>query len=803
MTTKIKITMGFAIVNLLLIGIAVLGYTALQNSSDAFIRYRSAARMNVNLSDMLNFLNQAMSDGYDGTLNKDPALLDKALESVKAFQEISGKAALESTQQERKANLAALNKEISGLNMIFPSIRDDLQAVNRLYREEVMPKAVFVLEQLRAMAKQAMQDGNTTGLYAVSEAVNNYALLLSSLGRFAEGRLEADAQATHERIERAAAAVDKLRSLYTDDAGRRAYADLEAAFTTIRTAVTEMDKHTREIRGALGEMKRLDLNITKASEDLNKAINNEMLSLGNQTLSDNAANQTMLLGMSAGGVVAGIIIAFIIILGLVRVLSELSQFAGKVSSGDFTYQVKNREKGEIGVMVAAMKKIPAVLNDILAEYQSLEKRVESGVLDAQGDPAKYHGNFATLVKGTNSILNRFLTVLENIPSPVLVLSKDLKAAYLNAVARELAGEEYKGKTCFELFAREDYGTSACALTQAVNSGQKASGETVAHPNGRNMDISYTAIPMYDKEGALASVLQLITDLTQIKDTQRTIQDVASQAAEISNRVAASSEELSAQVEQVSRGAEVQRERVESTASAMSEMNSSVLEVARNAGQASEQSEGTKHKAEEGAGLVSQVVEAINEVNAVAQKMQSNMGVLGKQAEAIGSVMNVISDIADQTNLLALNAAIEAARAGEAGRGFAVVADEVRKLAEKTMSATQEVGRNIEGIQTSARTNIEEMGNAVAGVASATDLANSSGEALREIVDMASVNSSVVASIAAAAEEQSATSEEINHAITEINTIVDETTSGMIQASEAVQELSRMAQELNRVMDKLK
>lgn len=93
MTTKIKIIMGFAIVNLLLIGVAVLGYTALQNSSDAFIRYSSAARMNVNLSDMLSYLNLAMSDGYDGTLNKNPALLNKALESVKAFQEISGKAA--------------------------------------------------------------------------------------------------------------------------------------------------------------------------------------------------------------------------------------------------------------------------------------------------------------------------------------------------------------------------------------------------------------------------------------------------------------------------------------------------------------------------------------------------------------------------------------------------------------------------------------------------------------------------------------------------------------------------------------
>ena len=177
--------------------------------------------------------------------------------------------------------------------------------------------------------------------------------------------------------------------------------------------------------------------------------------------------------------------------------------------------------------------------------------------------------------------------------------------------------------------------------------------------------------------------------------------------------------------------------------------------------------------------------------------------LGKQAESIGGVMNVISDIADQTNLLALNAAIEAARAGEAGRGFAVVADEVRKLAEKTMTATQEVGASITAIQHSARANINEVSTAVENITDATSLANSSGEALTEIVNLAAANSAVVASIATAAEEQSATSEEINRAIDEINRIVAETTDGMVQSSSAVQDLSRMAQELRRVMDGLK
>jgi methyl-accepting chemotaxis protein len=201
--------------------------------------------------------------------------------------------------------------------------------------------------------------------------------------------------------------------------------------------------------------------------------------------------------------------------------------------------------------------------------------------------------------------------------------------------------------------------------------------------------------------------------------------------------------------------------------------------------------------------VDKVVRSINLVNKVATTLQTNMEELGGQAESIGGVMNVISDIADQTNLLALNAAIEAARAGEAGRGFAVVADEVRKLAEKTMSATQEVGASITAIQNSARTNISEVGEAAKAITEATDLANTSGQALNEIVSLAAANSSVVTSIAAAAEEQSATSEEISMAIEDVRRVVAETTDGMTQSAAAVHELSRMAQELNTVMGQLR
>jgi len=267
-------------------------------------------------------------------------------------------------------------------------------------------------------------------------------------------------------------------------------------------------------------------------------------------------------------------------------------------------------------------------------------------------------------------------------------------------------------------------------------------------------------------------------------------------------VTSASGQLSAQIDESSRGAQTQAQRVDETATAMEEMTATVIEVAKNAAQAADTAGAARNKAQGGAEVVGRVVSGMGEVQTKTRQLKSDMSLLGKQAEDIGRIMTVITDIADQTNLLALNAAIEAARAGDAGRGFAVVADEVRKLAEKTMAATKEVGEAIGVIQKSTRHNVDSVDASVKLIESATQLAAEAGASLGEIVSLVDTASDQVRSIATASEQQSAASEEINRSIEQVNLISTETSQTMGEAAKAVSDLAEQARVLKGLIAEL-
>ena len=803
MTTKYKIITGFIVMILLVAGMAALGYYELQQSSNGFISYRSSARANVNASDMEARLYLSVAKTYDYIITKDQEKLNGATSLADAFAALAKETENEVDTQERLSVLQGLQKQAGLLKGEQLNVGTNSAALQKRFLEGVRPNYVLMMGKINDLAESARGVDNTQLLFAIHEVWHDFSLALAFIGRFAQSGMPEEGKMALERINTVEAPLDRMGGIIQTPQGRKIHGELVAAYKTLRDTANAMAGDAREMVASINDMRTLEAGMSGAAATFNREIDANMRAIGSKVLDDNAKAQVFLMILSAVGLVIGAALAALIIFGIIRVLNDLSAFAAAVSGGNFAYAAKTREKGEIGTVIAAMQQIPAVLNGMIEMSKTLANDINTGNLRSRGDVRRLRGTFVDLGDAINGICSAFTDIIDALPMPVMTCDSKNKVRFFNKAGQAVVGGEHVGAGCKDLLNAPECGGAQCLGNLCMNKKEGMTHETSIHPQGRKMDISVSAQPLTDMSGATAGYIEIITDLTEIKQQQRTMLDVAAQASEISNRVAAASEELSAQVEEVSRGAEMQRSRVESTASAMTEMNATVLEVARSAGQAADQSDSTRQKAIEGAELVTKVIASINAVNAIGQKLRGNMEELGTQAESIGGVMNVISDIADQTNLLALNAAIEAARAGEAGRGFAVVADEVRKLAEKTMQATQEVGASINAVQHSARVNVDEVGKAVSSVEEANGLANSSGEALSTIVELASANSAVVASIATAAEEQSATSEEINSAVDEINRVVAETAEGMVQSSAAVQELSHMAQELRRVMDHLK
>ena len=457
--------------------------------------------------------------------------------------------------------------------------------------------------------------------------------------------------------------------------------------------------------------------------------------------------------------------------GICRPLADTAGFARQVIEGDLSSRLHNTAQNEVGELARALD---SMLDKLVAEL--------------------------AFSRG----------VLSSMPTPVMVCDTEEIIRFVNAPMLELFAHKGDPESYVNMNMRTFIGADDDICRRCVESRTTLREDRhLKVPNKGDVFGAAMATPIFDNQQIVRDSLVVWLDYTEITRQQRHMEETAERiqeaAGETTSRIGTANTACGSVLKLIAKADDSSRQtsqRMAETMSAMEQMNAAVLNIAKNAEDAASHSATMRDKASEGQDIVNEVVAAISAVQEKSLRLRTDMEHLHGEAQNITQVMTVISDIADQTNLLALNAAIEAARAGEAGRGFAVVADEVRKLAEKTMAATTEVDKTMGGIQRDAVTNMKNVDEAVSNITHVTELARASGEHLADIVNLSTEAADMVRLIASASEEQSATSAQINGAVEEVNTISKELVDAMSQATESTQALTEELRELQKVADRL-
>lgn len=489
------------------------------------------------------------------------------------------------------------------------------------------------------------------------------------------------------------------------------------------------------------------------------------------------------------------------------------------------------------------------------------KRIQGGDWGAQVE-LNTKDEFGVLAKHFNTMSNdigKLAAYIDQVGNPVYAVDRNFIIQFANKAAANLANKQptefVEKKKCYEIFRLPLCQTEQCPVSRAWSTHESITGESTCETNGTSIPVLYQAASVENRKGEIIRGVEVLTDISNLKMLSQKIEAERSYLSKSADlllekmekfaqgdltvslnstnddvigklyrgfeqavtnvrsiieqlyftvqSIASSSAQISSATEELAAGAQEQSSQASEVASAVEEMTRTVIDNAQNATKTAEFSRINGAVAVEGGKVVEMTISKIKDIAAVVNKSAETVEHLGISSEEIGEIISVIDDVADQTNLLALNAAIEAARAGEQGRGFAVVADEVRKLAERTTQATKQITTMIKNIQAETSSAVSSMRRGSQEVNEGLVLADRAGESLRKIIDNATKAVDMINQIAAASEEQSATSEEISRSIEAISSVSAESASGIQQIAKAIDEMNQLTENLRNLTMKFK
>ena len=476
--------------------------------------------------------------------------------------------------------------------------------------------------------------------------------------------------------------------------------------------------------------------------------------------------------------------------------------------------------GLLDILEGRLYVIKFVTSSSASEYERASTELRSAYDRlSQALPEVRDGEAQTLISGAVADLETYITAFERVKTLVdkrdtLVKGTldrigpqiaDLQLEIQHSLINDSLAAELNAEQSIQTANRTILGVSAVALLLGVAAAYliylgtvrplKAVIERVGEIADGDGDLTQRVDDRRpDEIGELGSKVNAFISRTH--DTIFAVRGATAAVTAVANEIRGNAEDMATNMSQ-------QDGRVAEISHAITEMSNAVSDVAQQAAHASTTSNRAGEAAKSGGDIVSQTIQGMGTINDAVNASASSVTELGKRSEQIGEIVAVINEIAEQTNLLALNAAIEAARAGEHGRGFAVVADEVRKLADRTTEATQEIGDSIRAIQGETSDAVHRMEVGADQVNEGVDLAEKAGASLKLIVDSTGEVAGMIHAIASATEEQSATTVQITRTVDETSSAIREASGGAKQSFEAAAQLTQSAVELQNMIGRFK